>query len=262
MKNIQIAKSENLQQHFTNDEITIIKQQIMPGATNNDLNLFSMVCCRTGLDPFSRQIYAVSRWDNMSQMNKWSYQTSVDGFRLIAERSGAYLGQTEALWCGSDGVWVDVWLKNEPPMASKVGVYKKGHKEPIYAVARFSSYAQTKKGGELTAMWRKMPDVMIAKCAECLALRKAFPNELSGLYTGEEMAQSENSEQYKHFKPESDLTIDSANISSGLRDELRGLLLDLNKYKPEYEDYILKLSSDQLVKKIEELKKKTIGEKK
>lgn len=178
-------------QRLSEEQKNLIKQTIAKGATDEELRLFLYQAERSGLDALARQIYMVKRWDNQQKRMVMAIQVSIDGYRLIAERSGKYAGQAGPYWADENGEWVDVWVHAKPPAAARVGVLRSDFREVCWGVARFESYAQRTKEGALTRMWQVMGDLMIAKCAEALALRKAFPQELSGLYTAEEMAQIE-----------------------------------------------------------------------
>ena len=157
--------------------VKLLSETIANGAPPLEFEMFVGVCNRTGLDPFAKQIYFIQRG------GKWSWQTSIDGYRLIADRTGKYAGSDDPEFVGDpDG---------KHPLTAFVTVYKMldGQRCPFSATARWSEYYPGDKGGQ---MWQKMPYLMLGKCAEALALRKAFPAELSGLYTGEEMAQAGN----------------------------------------------------------------------
>jgi phage recombination protein Bet len=160
-------------------------------APRSVVEAFLYQCRRTGLDPLSRQIYCIPRKSKGSI--QWTTQVSIDGFRVIAEQSGEYAGQGDIEWFTSEREWVDVFIpvsKDDHPLAARASVYRKGFDQPIRAVANWDAYAQTDYNGNVTSMWSKMGALMLGKCAEALALRKAFPQDLSGLYTSDEMSQA------------------------------------------------------------------------
>ena len=176
---------------------------------DGDLVAFLHLCQRTGLDPFAREIYLIGRKDrNAEGGKKWTAQTGIDGYRHIAERTGEFVATLGPWWCGPDGQWTDVWLSEEPPAAARVGIVRKDHPEPYYGVAVYREFVPMKKvyvgsygnstvkvdeNGkdveEPQGLWGKMPAHMLAKCAEALAIRRAFPRQSSGIYLEEEMQQ-------------------------------------------------------------------------
>lgn len=158
-------------------------------ASKHDQETFIHICKRTGLDPTLRQIYPVKRYDKESGRWVITNQTSIDGYRLIAERTGKYAPGKEPVYTYDK----DGRLFSCTAYVKKQTVDGTWHE--VGAIAFWSEYAQYKKDGGLTQFWAKMGHLMLAKCAEALALRKAFPDMYSKLYTDDEMSNSITIEQ-------------------------------------------------------------------
>jgi phage recombination protein Bet len=173
MTNLAVYTSQ-----WDDSQVKLIKQQIAPGCSDDELALFGMVCKQTQLDPFLRQIYAIprSQWNATTKTTemKMTIQISIDGYRIMAARTNRHLC-TAISWCGQDGHWVDIWLSEVPPAAAKAEIWVKGCDRPFVAVAKFNSYKQTNRDGKLTGNWEKMPELMIGNAAERLGIRMAFP---------------------------------------------------------------------------------------
>lgn len=146
----------------------------------DEFDYFLAVANHLGLDPLRRQIYCVKR-DGRAVV-----QTGIDGYRAIAARSGLLAGIDDAEYGPEDSKGYPLW--------ARVTVYRlvKGQRYAFTATARWSEYVQKTKDGTVTRMWQRMPYLMLGKCAESRALRMAFPSELSGIYTEEEMMQADN----------------------------------------------------------------------
>ena len=168
---------------WTPDQVKLIKDTICAGSTDDEFKLFLYTAKRTGLDPLVRQIHAVKRWNSELRRESMAIQVGIDGYRVIAERTGNYAGQDAPVYTFNKDNGLD---------SATITVYRmvSGTRAGFSATAFYDEYVQSTKDGHPNRMWQKMPRVMLAKCAEALAMRKAFPNDLSGIYTDDEMAQA------------------------------------------------------------------------
>ncbi len=164
---------------WTNEQVALVKRMIAEDATDDELEMFLRHAGKSGLDPLSKQIYFQKRG------GKAVFITSIDGFRLVAARTNEHAGTDDT-----------VFDNEESPNKATTTVYRivKGMRVAFTASARWSEYCPD-KGKDF--MWQKMPCTMLGKCSESLALRKAFPNELGGTYTTEEMDQSNSHVEHR-----------------------------------------------------------------
>lgn len=157
---------------FTAEQVAIIRKQIIKDATEAEFAVAMEMAKARRLSPITKQIYFIKRSGVLTA------QVSIDGLRSIAQRTGLYNGQDPVLFAYSpDG---------KALLSATVTVYRKDWERGCAATAFLSEYQQPSNN-----LWAKMPHAMLSKCAEALALRKAFPEDMGGLYASEEMDQAE-----------------------------------------------------------------------
>lgn len=221
---------------YNREQIELIKKTVARGATDDELALFLYRAKQLDLDPLSNQIYFVKRkvrnsrggYDDIATI-----QVGIEGLRLIAERSGRYEGQDPIKYIVErngqimETEWV---LPTDTPIAAKAAVYKKGCVKPFTAVAHYNDYVIKNSDGSPNAMWRRWT-IMLAKCAESLALRKAFPElNFSGIYEPAESSHIETSSAIEIETYEPILSETEHIISEDVSEEIE------NKDKKEFVD--------------------------
>lgn len=188
MYDIKLHEENAIDGYFSKKQLEILKNSICKGISQEEFEIFLMACAKTKLDPFMRQIYAVKRkckkpdgtWGEVM-----SIQTGIDGYRLIAKRTGCYAPGPEPTYSYDDQgklISATAYIK----LMTADGTWHQ-----VSASAYYDEYCQRTREGQPMGMWATMPRTMLAKCAEAQALRKAFPSEMSGIYTKEEMQQAE-----------------------------------------------------------------------
>ena len=169
--------------------LDLIKRTITVGASPDDLAKFIHMVGRTGLDPLAGQILCIMRMNRKTGKKTMTIQTSIDGYRVIADRTGNYAGSDDPIFDEGLDQYAHIQTERGHPTTATVTVYKvvQGQRVPFTTTAVWDSYYPGDQQGK---MWHKFMYLMLGKCAEALALRKAFPQDLSGIYTHEEMQQA------------------------------------------------------------------------
>lgn len=262
----ELPVPDQFKSKLTRAQVDIIKNTIAKGASDDELKMFLYVCERTKLDPFSKQIHLVPRWDSKQGKEVRTPIVGIDGLRSVAERTDNYAGNTDPIFDGETTIkYTEVTWKGKNkteaeatmsvPTRATATVKKVVHGVicDFTATAEWSEYYPGDKGG---IMWRKMPKNMLGKCAEAKALRKAFPMVMSGLYVAEEMHQAQvaapadpNQASAAAFEK---AKIGMQRLSSVEQaEEFKGKVADSDKYTATQKKELTKIIDDR----IKELKK-------
>ncbi|MBW3638156.1 MAG: phage recombination protein Bet [Armatimonadetes bacterium] len=162
---------------FDDEKLAIIQNHICKNATPAELEFFLATCRRRGFDPIAKQIYFIKYGNSPA-----AFVVSIDALRLTADRTRRYApGGAATYETDANGNLVAATAYVKKRVANEWHTTS----ETAYLTEFF--VANNPK-------WKTMPRVMLSKAAEARALRRAFPEDLSGLYVHEEMDQAQTME--------------------------------------------------------------------
>ena len=201
MSNIAQLKATSV---YSDRQLELVRRTVAKDCNDDEFNTFVQYCVMLRLDPIRRQIYAFVYNKDKPDKRQLTIVTSIAGFRTIAARAGDYRPDGE----GPVYVFDETAKSHLNPtglVSATVKVWKhaKGEWFPIAETAHWDEFApikdewdynrQTNKREptgrqtlDTSGQWGKMPRLMLAKCAEALAFRKGWSDDLSNVYAEEE----------------------------------------------------------------------------
>lgn len=184
MENKEVTKTNyNLDLDKSETQAVLINT-VAKGASKAEFMMFLEMCKTSGLNPFKKEIWFIKTYTGVQMM------TGLNGFYEIANSNPMYDG-IEVI---ESEVKLEILVdgkKKEVPEYMEARVWRKDRKFPDVARAKWVEFAKPliSEKGKVT-IWGTIPSIMLSKCAESMALRKAFPQKLNGLYTEEEYIES------------------------------------------------------------------------
>jgi phage recombination protein Bet len=178
---------------YPREVVASLTNSLYPGAQPASVAMVLAYCAAAKLDPMTKPVHIVPMSVKIGK-DKYEWRDvvmpGIELYRTKAVSTGCYAGQDEVVF-GPDVTekWGDTEVTY--PQWAKVTVYRivSGNRVPFTAIARWKEcYATAKRDSALpNAMWQKRPYGQLEKCAEALALRKAFPDAIGAHNTVDEM---------------------------------------------------------------------------
>lgn len=163
-------------------------KSLFPGAKPDSVLMVWDYCIARRLDPMKKPCHIVPMEVKVGTAYEWRdvVMPGIYELRTTAQRTGEYLGHAKPEYGApldyagvSAPEWCDFtvhrWNSNARVSA------------PFPVRVLFREVVATKRDGKANSRWAKAPFQMLTKCAEAAALREAFPEELGGQQTMEEM---------------------------------------------------------------------------
>lgn len=177
---------------WTDKQLSLIRNTVAKDTTPAEFDMFIHTCRAVRLDPLRKQVFAFVFSKDDPKKRQLTIVTSIGGYRSIAERTGAYRPDDKA-------PRFEMCEKNPDSnplgiLRCEVTVYKHSHGEwwPVVGEAWWDEYVPLYDGkiDKFKQGWTKMPRIMIAKCAEANALRKAWPDDFANILEESEIDRS------------------------------------------------------------------------